>query len=73
MPETVIVKGAGITLELLLHRRHGVRGRELLETALRLNPGLARRGLVLPPGAAVVIPDLPPASAARRQVATLFG
>lgn len=72
MPETITIKGVGITLELLLHRRYGVRGRELVRPALRANPGLPRLGLEIPMGTAVTIPDLPPAPASRRQVVTLF-
>lgn len=73
MAETITIRGAGITLELLLHRRYGVRGRELVEAALRANPGLPLLGLELPLGTTVDIPDLPPRRHLRRQVGTLFG
>ncbi|MCL4674446.1 MAG: tail protein X [Pararhodobacter sp.] len=74
MAETIIIRGEGITLDLILWRCHGVRGQALVERALALNPGLAALGPVLPLGAAVVIPDLPPASVTPPvRVVSLFG
>ena len=74
MTETVTIRGEGITLDLLLWRRYGVRGQGLVEEALELNPGLAGLGAVLPLGTAVTLPDLPPAPVrAPRQVVSLFG
>lgn len=72
--ETIIVRGEGITLDLLLWRRHGVRGQALVEEALDLNPGLAALGAVLPLGTAVMLPDLPPLPATPPvRVVSLFG
>lgn len=73
MPEIVTIRGEGIALDLLLHRRYGVRGRQLLEQTYELNPGLASLGDYLPLGTVVVIPDLPAASSTTRTVITLFG
>ncbi|MDQ0314865.1 tail protein X [Amorphus orientalis] len=75
MPEERTVRGEGITLDLLLWRRDGVRGRELVEAALDLNPGLADLGAVLPLGTVVFLPDPPAARSAPvpRKVVDLFG
>lgn len=74
MPETMTVRGEGITLDLLLWRRYGVRGRSLVEVALEHNPGLAALGPVLPLGTVVKVPDLPPAAATpQRRIVSLFG
>lgn len=59
MPESFTVRGEGLTVELVLHRRYGVRGRELVRDAFDLNPGLAGLGAVLPLGTQLLIPDLP--------------
>ncbi len=74
MPETIVVRGEAVTLDLLLWRRHGVRGQALVEEALDLNPGLAALGPVLPLGTPVILPDLPtlPATPPVR-VVSLFG
>ncbi|MBO9424704.1 tail protein X [Labrenzia sp. R4_1] len=71
MPETIRIVGDNITLDLLLWRRHGVRGQDLVEEALTLNPKQTNPFLV--PGSDVVIPDLPAEAATRRKVVTLFG
>lgn len=62
MPETIVVKGEGLTVELLVWRKYGVRGRRarLVEKTLKANPGLAGLGLILPLGASFEIPDLEP-------------
>lgn len=73
MPETITIRGEGITLDLLLWRRYGVRGQALVEAALRLNPGLAALGPVLPLGIAVKIPELPPATQSTRRYVSMFG
>lgn len=74
MPETITVRGENIPLDLLLWRRYGVRGQDLVEQTLDLNPGLADMGPILPLGTTVVIPDLPPAQAAPAvKVVSLFG
>lgn len=61
MPETIVVKGEGLTVELIVWRKYGVRGRRarLVEKTLNSNPGLAGLGLILPLGATFNIPDLP--------------
>ena len=72
--QTVTVKGEGITLDLLLWRAYGVRGRSLLENALALNVDVARLGAVIPMGTEVTLPDLPPKDAVQsREVVSLFG
>ncbi|MBB5703618.1 phage tail protein X [Ochrobactrum daejeonense] len=72
--QTVIVRGEGITLDLLLWRAYGVRGRSLLESALSLNVDMARLGTVIPMGTEVILPDLPPDNAGQpREVVSLFG
>ncbi|MEP4031207.1 tail protein X [Roseibium polysiphoniae] len=73
MPETITIRGDNLTLDLLLWRRYGVRGRELMEQALTLNPSLATIGPILPLGAEITLPDLPEQTTAARQVVTLFG
>lgn len=74
MAETLLVEGEGITLDLILWRRHGVRGRRLVEPALVLNPGLAGAGTVLALGTRIVVPDLPESDAVpARPVVSLFG
>ena len=74
MTEMITIAGEGITLDLLLWRRHGVRGQGLVADALTLNPGLAALRPVLPLGTVVIIPDLPPAPATPPiRVVSLFG
>lgn len=71
MPETITVTGDNLTLDLLLWRRYGVRGQDLIEEAMRLNP--ERVEPFLPVGAEVILPDLPAATTPERAVVTLFG
>ncbi|GAA5665137.1 hypothetical protein Brsp07_03640 [Brucella sp. NBRC 14130] len=72
--QTVTIKGEGITLDLLLWRTYGVRGRGLLERALSLNVGMARLGTVIPMGTEIILPDLPPVNVGQtREVVSLFG
>lgn len=59
--QTITVKGEGITLDLLLWRAYGVRGRILVEDALALNTDLAALGAIIPLGTLVHLPDLPAA------------
>lgn len=73
MPRTVTVKAENATLDLLLFRAYGVRGQALIEEALELNPGLAAKGLLIPFGEVVTLPDLPQLDRqAARAVVTLF-
>jgi phage tail protein X len=72
MNETITVKGEGISLDLLLWRKFGVRGRELVEVTLGLNPGLADLGAFLPLGTVVVVPPLPAKSTLPVKLVTLF-
>ena len=72
MPQTFTVRGTGLTVELVLHRQYGVRGRELMSETLRLNPGLASTGTILPLNTTFMIPDLPAPAAARVQQRSLF-
>lgn len=74
MAETITVRGEGISLDLLLWRRYGVRGQSLVEEALDLSPGLAALGPLLPLGTMVTVPDLPPAPATPvRRIVSMFG
>lgn len=73
MPEEIEIKGEGIVLDLLLHRKYGVRGRELVEATLVLNPGLAALGPILPIGTKVLLPDLPQPLQTAKRVVSLFG
>lgn len=74
MHETIIVRGEGITLDLILWRRHGVRGQALVADTLSINPGLAALGPILPLGTSVIIPDLPPQPASPPvKLVSLFG
>jgi phage tail protein X len=73
MPETITVRGDNITLDLLLWRRHGVRGRSLLEQTYELNQDLAALGPVLPLGTVVTLPDLAEETVGARNVVSLFG
>jgi phage tail protein X len=59
MAETFTVRGEGLTVDLILWRKYGLRGRSLLEATLDANPGLGKLGPVLPLGTRFNIPDLP--------------
>ena len=73
MPDTITVRGEGLTVDLLLWRRDGVRGRALVERTYETNPGLADLGPVLPLGTVVVLPDPEPFLPFReRPIVTLF-
>ena len=72
MTDIIVVKGEGLTLDLLLWRKFGVRGRELVEETLRLNAGLSGLGPILPLGTSVVVPDLPAAGPTTAAVISLF-
>lgn len=71
--EIVTIRGDGITLDLLLWRIHGVRGQDLVEVALELNPGVADAGPVLALGTVVRIPQLPAQARPEQPLITLFG
>ncbi|HHV66798.1 tail protein X [Brucella intermedia] len=72
--QSVTVKGEGITLDLLLWRAYGVRGRILLEDTLALNVDVARLGTIIPMGTKVLLPDLPAETQGQsRDVISLFG
>lgn len=74
MAETITIRGDGITVDLLLWRRYGVRGKSLVEQTLDTNPGLAALGPYLPHGTIVNLPDLPPVAARpARKAVSLFG
>lgn len=72
MAERITIEGEGITLDLLLWRKFGVRGRELVEETLDLNPGLSGLGPVLPLGTVVTIPDLATATGPTASFVSLF-
>lgn len=59
MPETITVAGDNLSLDLILYRRDGRAGQDLVEAALALNPGLAALGPVIPVGTRVILPDPP--------------
>ena len=59
MAETVIVRGEGLTVDLLLWRKYGVKGKALVEATFALNAGLAALGPILPLGTSVTLADLP--------------
>lgn len=73
MSETIIIGADGQTLDQVLWRKFGVRGRELVEETLRLNPGLAGLGPVLPVKTVIVIPALPAKTGITAKPLTLFG
>lgn len=73
MTVTVTVRGDGITVDLLLWRHYGVRGREALAGTLDLNPGLASVGVNLPLGTVVTLADLPDDDNTTTEVVDLFG
>lgn len=54
--ETIVVKGEGITLSLLVWRRFKRKTAGYVERVLDINPGLADLGPILPVGTAVVLP-----------------
>ncbi|HEV7251438.1 MAG TPA: tail protein X [Shinella sp.] len=62
MAETITVRGEGITVDLLLWRKYGVRSRSVVEATFALNPGLAALGPILPLGTLVTLADLPAAA-----------
>ncbi|WP_439604743.1 tail protein X [Shinella sp.] len=69
MAETVIVRGEGLTVDLLLWRKYGVKGRALVEATFALNAGLAALGPVLPLGTSVTLADLPAAPKVNERLA----
>jgi phage tail protein X len=71
--DAVTIRGEGITLDLLLWRKYGVRGQSLVEAAFDANPGLSDLGPVLPLGTRVLIPDLPVEARPAEPLITLFG
>jgi phage tail protein X len=72
MNETITIRGEGISVDLLLWRKFGVRGRELVETVFDINPGLAALGPFLPLGTTVIVPPLPAESRTPVKLVTLF-
>ncbi len=71
MTETIKIVGDNLTLDLILWRKHGLRGLALIEETMNLNPGL--KDVYIPAGAKVVVPNLPVELANSREVVTLFG
>jgi phage tail protein X len=71
--EEVTVRGEGITLDLLLWRRYGVRGQDLVEATFEANPGLAQQGSELSLGTRVALPALPVNPRPSPPLITLFG
>lgn len=75
MIETIVVRAEdGLPLDLILWRRYGVRGRELITNGeiFAVNPGIAELGPLVPAGTEVVIPDLPAESRTPQKLVTLF-
>jgi len=60
MAETYVVRQEGLTLDLILWRRFGRQGPEIVSTVYSLNIGLAALGPILPFGTAFLIPDAMP-------------
>lgn len=58
----------GDTVDIICQRAYG-RTDVITEQVLRLNPGLADKGPILPQGTAVRLPDAPPDT--RRQPSTI--
>lgn len=78
MPVPITVKGAGLTVELLLFRAYGRKGNTeaMLDKATAINPGLAGRKAILPQGTAFLLPDLdtsPIAAATTPTAVSIFG
>ncbi|HEV7293120.1 MAG TPA: tail protein X [Devosia sp.] len=74
MAQTITIRREGLTLDLLLFQSYGPSGRDLLEIAFGINPGLADLGPIIPLGTTVTIPDRPVGSAlSSRPVVSLFG
>ena len=71
--EIVVVKGDGISVDLLLWRRYGRAGTSLVEQTLAMNPGIARLGPLLPLGTRVELPPLPERVAVPVRAVSLFG
>lgn len=69
--DTITVATEGVTVDLLIWRRHRQPMPGLLEATLDANPGLAGLGPVLPVGAVVNIPS-PATSAQAQTVVGLF-
>lgn len=72
MAEPFTVRGEGLTVELVLHRLYGLRGRELVEQTFRDNPALASHGTFLPLGTVFTPPDLPAQTAVAKPRRSLF-
>lgn len=73
MTTKLTVAGDDLTVDKLLWRRYGSRGRELVEETLSLNPDIAALGPILPIGTELIIPDLPQSATPTVTVITLFG
>lgn len=73
MAQKIKVAGDNLTLDLLLVRRHGLKGQRLVAETLAINPGLADQGPILPVGLEITLPDLPVDVAEPVKVVTLFG
>lgn len=55
--QTITIAGDNLSTDLILYRRDGRRGQDLLAQAYELNPGLAELGPILPIGTKVILPD----------------
>lgn len=60
MPKTTTTR-QGETVDLVCRRTYG-RTRDVTEAVLAANPGLADKGLILPMGTGVIVPDMAPAT-----------
>lgn len=63
--ETITVAGVGLTVDLIVWRRHRRRIPGLVEQVLDINPGLAALGEHLPIGTVVQLPVIVPTPAAK--------
>lgn len=66
-----VIAHQGDTLDLLCQRHLG-RTAGVTETALRMNPGLAALGPVLPMGTAVELPEVPTTATAETKIEQLW-
>lgn len=73
MPQQMTVIGDNLTVDLILYRRDGRRGQDLVEETYALNPGLADLGPVLPVLTVLTLPDPAPIAAfVLREPVSLF-
>ena len=70
MTETIKIVGDNLTLDLILWRKHGLRGLALIEEAMKLNPDV--ENVVLPRGSEVILPNFQTHYRKNSKIVTLF-